>query len=155
MKKLFSVLLAAAMTFSAMGVTAFAEDDDRDVMLDEFYLVDFNAKPVYALGKDISAYTPGDVNMDGVIDAKDANLISIEVNAYSILEMGHFLDEQQRQLADVNSIMSRGQVDSIGLGDAFLVLLYYNYTQVVGEYEAAAFYSAWNNGDRSLRQFLD
>ncbi len=155
MKKLISVLLAAAMTVSAMSVSAFAEDDDRDVMLDEFYLVDYNAKPVYALGKDISAYTPGDVNMDGVIDIKDANLISLEVNVYCVLELGHFLDEQQRQLADVNSIMSRGQMDSVGINDACMIARYLNYKQIGGEMDAEDYYAAWNNGDRSLFQFLD
>lgn len=150
MKKLAAVLLAAAMTASATGVTAFAVDTDRDVMLSESDREYNNAMPVYALGRDISAYEAGDVNMDGVIDAKDANLISLEVNAYSILEMGHFLDEKQRQLADVDSMVKlKYSDDLITAGDAVLVCRYYNYKQIGGELDAAAYYAAWNTGDHT------
>ena len=149
MKKLAAVLLAAAMTASATGVTAFAVDTDRDVMLSEFDREYFNAIPVYALGRDISAYTPGDVNMDGVIDAKDANLVMVEYCAYTIIELGHFLDEEQRQLADVDSIAeSKDPATRITIGDSVLLARYFNYKQIGGEMDAAAYYTVWNTGDR-------
>jgi len=102
MKKLCAVLLAAAMTVSAMGVSAFAEETvNRDVLLPDSERTSLGTYPVYSLGKDVSEYDIGDVNMDGKIDTKDSNAILCEFCFYEILEMGHVLDEEQIKLADV------------------------------------------------------
>lgn len=110
MKKLISVLLAAAMTVSAMSVSAFAEVINTS---------DYN-EPVYALGSDLSLYDNGDVTLDGVIDSKDANLILEDFCMYEVLELGHRLNEDQLAFADVWKD-ERNRIDS---HDAIVVGVY-------------------------------
>ncbi len=112
MKKLISVLLAAAMTVSAMSVSAFAEIINTS---------DYN-EPVYALGSDLSLYDNGDVTLDGVIDSKDANLIIEDFCMYELLELGHRLNEDQLAFADVWKD-ERNRIDS---KDAIVVIYYWN-----------------------------
>ncbi len=148
MKKLISVLLAAAMTVSAMSVSAFAEGDERDVLLGDDWRLSLNAYPVYALGEDPAQYKKGDVNMDGAVNAKDAILVMQEANVYSVIELGHILDENQQTKADVCvKSFSKFGSDPIDTGDATLILMYSCYKLVDGEMDAEAFFAAWNAGE--------
>ncbi len=148
MKKLISVLLAAAMTVSAMSVSAFAEGDERDVLLGKEWRDQLNPYPVYSLGEDPALYHKGDVNMDGAVDAKDVLLVIQETNTYSVIWLGHILDENQREKADVcEHIFGKYHPDPIDTGDATLILIYSSYQLVGGEMDAEAFFAAWNAGE--------
>jgi hypothetical protein len=154
MKRLISVLLAAAMTVSAMSVSAFAEGDERDVMLPEELLNSINALPVYALGEDLSLYEPGDVNLDGKVDAKDATLIAYEFNGYSLIKMGHTLNDVQRSFANVDTTIHPSLYVEIDVCDANAVLRYANYKLIGGEMNAEEFFAAWNAGDTAYRESI-
>ena len=149
MKKLISVLLAAAMTVSAMSVSAFAEEaPNRDVLLGTEYRDHFNPYPVFTLGEDPALYQKGDVNMDGAVDAKDAILVMQETNMYSVLELGHILDENQQEKADVcEKTFGKYVADPIDIGDSTLILMFSSYQLVGGEMDAEAFFAAWNAGE--------
>ncbi len=151
MKKLFSVLLAAAMTVSAMSVNAFAEETpSRDVLLSDEERAQFQAIPVCAKGDDVSAYEPGDVNMDGTVDVKDVNLICYEVTSYTLVEAGHMLDEKQLILADLDGVAMGRSGDQISVGDAMFVLHYCNALQIGAVNSMKEFQDqyleAWKNG---------
>ncbi len=157
MKRLISVLLAAAMTVSAMSVSAFAEEmPNRDVLVSEKMLESIKANPVWALGEDIALYSPGDVNLDGNVDAKDATLILYEFNFYTVLYMGHALNDAQRSLANTDtalhpkkkSTLEQDAVnDEIDSTDALAILHYANYKLIGGEMTAEEFFAAWNVGN--------
>ena len=112
MKKMLSVLLAAAMTVSAMSVSAFAEVINTS---------DYN-KPVYALGSDLSLYAKGDVNMDGEIDTKDASILLTDYCCTQILDIPEgVLNDAQRALANVYDEEDDRGLDTL---DASLILTY-------------------------------
>lgn len=155
MKKMLSVLLAAAMTVSAMSVSAFAEEFNRDVLLGKEWRDQLNPYPVYSLGEDPALYHKGDVNMDGAVDAKDALLVMQETNMYSVIWLGHILDENQREKADVCERIFEKYVPYLGdyepgpidIGDSTLILMYSSYQLVGGKMDAEAFFDAWNAGE--------
>ena len=147
MKKLLSALLAAAMTACAVCVpaSAYSEDIKSEEMLTS-YIEYHGFAPVYALGEDVSAYQVGDVNMDGVIDAKDANLVQIEYNLYSIVNVGHILDENQRVLADFAQTSHNKYNDPIDLSDAGGISHYAVYQLVESGVSLEEFRELWDSG---------
>ena len=68
----------------------------------------------------VSLYTLGDVNEDGMIDAKDASLVLVEYSKASTGGNGEFT-QAQKKASDVNS---DGMTDA---KDASLILSYYSY----------------------------
>ena len=148
MKKLLSALLAAAMTACAVCVPASAEElPSREIYLSKL-AEEVNALPVYALGEDASAYSLGDVNMDGAIDTKDGILIMTEYNDYTVVDEGHVLTEAQLALADVDGLAELGEDDPIDIKDAIIVMCYYNYTDIVGvDMTFDDYLTGWFRGD--------
>ncbi len=111
MKKLISVLLAAAMTVSAMSVSAFAEEAKNATYA-----------PIFALGEDVSLYAKGDVNMDGEIDTKDASILLTDYCCTQILDIPEgVLNDAQRALANVYDEEDDRGLDTL---DASLILTY-------------------------------
>lgn len=154
MKKLLSALLASGVAAAALCAPVNAEVTDRDRMLDESELKFMGAIPVCALGEDVSLYEKGDVNMDGTIDAKDAILTMHEFNAYTLIELGHFLDERQRQLADVFPRFVGKCTDPIDTGDSCLILHYVNYKQIGGDMQMDAFIKLYTENYAELAAML-
>ena len=150
MKKMLAALCAAVMTACAMAAPAFAEEQSRDVMIPESERAYFNAVPVYALGDDLSLYEKGDVNLDGEVDVKDGNLILLEVNVYSVISMGHLLDESQRSLANLNQVSHSARGDQIDSVDANALLCYCNSRLIGLQLTMDEFLTEWNKTEGSL-----
>lgn len=146
MNKTVTTLLAVALTACAMCAPASAYPEDvkiEEMLTDEIAYL--GAAPVYALGEDISAYEIGDVNMDGAIDARDANLVLAEFNLYTIVNVGHILDENQRVLADFDTSFHGKVTDPIDACDASGVLTYYTYCLVESDISLADFRALWSD----------
>ncbi|MBR4361332.1 MAG: leucine-rich repeat protein [Ruminococcus sp.] len=78
------------------------------------YMISVTVRPPVTL------YTLGDVNEDGMIDAKDASLVLVEYSKASTGGNGEFI-QAQKKASDVNS---DGMTDA---KDASLILSYYSY----------------------------
>ena len=151
MKKMLTALCAAVMAACAMAAPAFAEGQSRDVMIPESERAYFNAVPVYALGDDLSLYEKGDVNLDGEVDVKDANLIITEYNLYTLLNYAHLLDENQRQFANLEDRPEKNG-DKITSLDANVVLRYRNYRLVGNDVTMDEFLEIWmNNREATMK----
>ena len=113
LKKLISVLSAAALTASAMGAAASADAHDIRTAA---------CAPVCALGSDVSRYRQGDVNMDGAIDTKDAIAVLTHYNLEEIVEAGTAFNADQLMLANVGDRPGESAVNAY---DASLIMQYY------------------------------
>ena len=87
-------------------------------------------------------YSKGDVNMDGEIDGRDVTAALAEYTWTMLLGEGHYLTEEQIELADIRpgertkefinrAIGETYEITSrIDLRDAWLILAYYTYGMV-------------------------
>ena len=97
--KLLSVLSAGVLAVCAAPVSAFAGEQDFVPTWEEVYRKGY--EPEYALGKDLSLYSLGDVDMDGELTGYDACII---LSNFTDLLAGFsdVLTEDQLKLADVD-----------------------------------------------------
>ena len=87
-------------------------------------------EPVYALGKDVSAYQMGDVNMDGTVNLLDARMVADQFNFWIIDEDFNMTDDQL-YLADVcKSKVWLNLVDSIDASNITTYVCYNEYLKV-------------------------
>jgi hypothetical protein len=146
-KRILAALAAAAISFCAVTVPASAADSEAwpywpDIFGKDPLYSDANPDdflPVYALGKD-AVYQPGDVNMDGKTDMKDANMMALEYSWFTVLEGAHILTQEQAALGDV---WPGG--DAVDIQDVQAVVMWYNYHDVIEatDMELTEFVAYW------------
>ena len=149
MKKMLAALCAAVMAACAMAAPVFAEGENGDIYNRDRMASDRdrgfkNALPVYALGDDLSLYEKGDVNLDGEVNVKDANLIMTEYNLYTLISACHILDENQRSLADLDKRVLDKKGDPIDICDTIMVLIYGNYRRIGFDVTVDEFLAIWD-----------
>ena len=141
LKRLFAALCAAVTAFccAALPVSAENETDtpvyesgefeklganyDRNGFFSEKDRAAFGTLPVYSKGKD-AEYALGDVNMDGIIDVKDATVVLKEY-ACAIIELPHMISSEQLALADVDGCETESGY-RVSCRDSQYILQYYN-----------------------------
>ena len=117
MKKKLLSLAAAAVMLCAAAMPVSAEELK---LANQAEREERHAVPQLVNGGTIRDYSPGDVNADGLVDAKDANLALLEFCYAEVVQIGHILDGEQRALADV--WLSDGIVDA---RDSIVLIRYY------------------------------
>ncbi|MCM1132451.1 MAG: dockerin type I domain-containing protein [Ruminococcus flavefaciens] len=123
--------------FRPSGISDYYAGDVFDVKiegLDEPVEYSVNFFSLDYITDEPAVYSPGDVNADGEINAKDASAILAEYSALSTQQASTFSDGQ-RKSADVNS---DGEINS---NDASVILSYYSYLSTGGEADI----SGWLN----------
>lgn len=130
------------------GVYVYCEADppERNCYLQE-EAERVNALPFYALGRDISAYSIGDANMDGTVDESDGILIREEYDYYTLRKKGHILNEDQLRLADFcQPIRNVETTDPVTGSDYNGVMAYGVYRSHGGDMTSDAFRKLWGAG---------
>ena len=106
-----------------------------------------HALPVYALGRDISAYAVGDVNLDGRVDETDRILLRDEHEYYTLRKKGHILNDDQLARADFcRPTHVDGGTDPVSVADSEAVMAYYVYCTYGGDMTSDAFRQLWSAG---------
>lgn len=145
-KRILAALAAAAISFCAVTVPASAANSEAWPYWPDVFGEDPlysgpkpEIQPVYALGKD-AVYQPGDVNMDGKTDMKDAYLMDLEYLWFTVCEGPHILTQEQAALGDV---WPGG--DAIDMKDVLAVLQWYNFHDVTEatDMELTEFVAYW------------
>ena len=141
LKRLFAALCAAVTAFccAALQVSAENETDtpvyesgefekpgtnyDRNGFFREKDRAAFGTLPVCSKGKE-AEYALGGVNMDGIIDTKDATAVLKEY-ACAIIELPHMISAEQPALADVDGCETASGY-RVSSRDSQYILHYYN-----------------------------
>jgi hypothetical protein len=91
-------------------------------------------------------YQKGDVNMDGIVDVADAQLV-LQEYTFALVGVDYGLTSEQLELASITGSMTKlfnsEQVIPIGVSDANVILMYYG-DQLVVDSSAADIVSYYN-----------